>query len=150
MMRTIAILLATCSKALTGCAYAQPFAKATEAAGADRCATSICLDSDDGWISLVGIEPLMEFPVYKSLSSNRTRLGRYLISHGYSGAFTVGLRVWGHYDLVSHSARLQASADRHCQAQACGRLPRVPAQPSWSSRWFPFACITLLGREDAD
>lgn len=67
-----------------------------------RCATAICFNNGQkqNWL---GIEPLVELPVGKSLSLSRSSLADYVDNHELRIDLAAGARVWFFRDLVSVS-----------------------------------------------
>jgi len=67
-----------------------------------RCATAICFDNGEkkDWL---GIEPLVELPVGKSLALSKSSLSNYVDNHELRIDLAAGARVWLFRDIVSVS-----------------------------------------------
>jgi hypothetical protein len=67
-----------------------------------RCATAICFDNGEkkDWL---GIEPLVELPVGKSLALSNSSLSNYVDNHELRIDLAAGARVWLFRDIVSVS-----------------------------------------------
>ena len=69
-----------------------------------RCATAFCFDNGTGpgkqkyWL---GIEPLVELPVGKSVALSKSALGAYVNNHDVKVDLAAGVRVWFFRDLIS-------------------------------------------------
>lgn len=67
-----------------------------------RCGTAVCFDNGDqkDWL---GIEPLVELPVGKSVSLSNSSLASYVDNHELRIDLAAGARVWFFRDLISVS-----------------------------------------------